>query len=240
MFLIRKVCLTVALVLTGLASAQPGTQPDVTKPLGKFQVLSLLSGGVSTERLTVLVKQHGIDFEPNDDYLLQVHRDGGDNGLILALQDAGELHTGLVYALDREKQLDDWAAKLLKDTHSTLKDSPSEQHAHLALVLHEKGDLDAAIVEYNEALRLDPSTTVHLDLGLVWGEKGDWGKMAVEERESLRTSLVNDLAHFLLGVALEHQGDLEGAKKEYFAARLLKPEIEVYRRNYERLRARVK
>jgi len=39
-------------------------------------------------------------------------------------------------------------------------------HYYIGKAFHEKGDIDAAITEYNEALRLDPNLAdAHVDLG---------------------------------------------------------------------------
>jgi S1-C subfamily serine protease len=54
------------------APAQQGTQQNVTKPLTKDEVLSLLSSGVSVEQVTSLVKQRGVDFAPVDSYVEQI------------------------------------------------------------------------------------------------------------------------------------------------------------------------
>jgi hypothetical protein len=58
------------------------------KPVAKAEVLSLLSGGVPVGRVTSIVKERGIDFLPDDDYLLEIRRNGGNDELITALRDA--------------------------------------------------------------------------------------------------------------------------------------------------------
>jgi hypothetical protein len=49
------------------------------KPLNQVQVLVLLAGQVPSHRVAVLVKERGIDFEVKDDYVQEVHLDGGDD-----------------------------------------------------------------------------------------------------------------------------------------------------------------
>ena len=50
-----------------------------------------------------------------------------------------------------------------------------------------KGDLDGAIAEYREALRLNPNDDeAHFNLGVALGKKGDWDGAIAEYREALR------------------------------------------------------
>jgi len=47
------------------------------KPLNQVQVFALLVGQVPGHRVTMLVQERGIDFEPTDDYLQEVRLAGG-------------------------------------------------------------------------------------------------------------------------------------------------------------------
>lgn len=58
------------------------------KPLSREQVGKLVAGGVASERATTLVKQRGIDFEADEDYLKALRVAGGDETLIGAVRDA--------------------------------------------------------------------------------------------------------------------------------------------------------
>jgi hypothetical protein len=52
------------------------------------QVFALLVGQVPSHRVTMLVEERGIDFEPTDDYLQEVRLAGGEDELISALKSA--------------------------------------------------------------------------------------------------------------------------------------------------------
>jgi hypothetical protein len=74
-------------VIQALRAARP-------KPLTKDQVLQLLTGHVPSQRAAELVRQHGIDFVPDDAYFDMLRLAGADDSLIAALRAAGEAMTG--------------------------------------------------------------------------------------------------------------------------------------------------
>lgn len=63
------------------------------KPLTREQVLQLVVGGVPSERASMLVKQRGIDFVPDQDYLETLRVAGAEEVLLAALRTAGEAAT---------------------------------------------------------------------------------------------------------------------------------------------------
>lgn len=70
-------------VIQALRAARP-------KPLNKEQVLQLLAGHVPSQRAATLVKQHGIDFLPDERYLATLRLAGADDTLITALREASK------------------------------------------------------------------------------------------------------------------------------------------------------
>src|SRR5271157_2041163 len=66
----------------------PPQPASAKKPLNQVQVFALLVGQVSSHRVTMLVQERGIDFEPTDDYLQEVRLAGGEDELISALKSA--------------------------------------------------------------------------------------------------------------------------------------------------------
>ena len=74
--------------LTALRGAKPPERPSAKKPLNQVQVFALLVGQVPSHRVTMLVQERGIDFEPTDDYLQEVRLAGGEDELISALKSA--------------------------------------------------------------------------------------------------------------------------------------------------------
>ena len=73
--------------------AQPLIAQQPEKPLNKQQILELLAGGVTSLRATELVKQRGVDFLADDDYLQAVRKAGGSKSLIAAVQEASSAAT---------------------------------------------------------------------------------------------------------------------------------------------------
>ncbi len=66
-------------------------------------------------------------------------------------------------------------------------------HDNLGNALDHKGDLDGAIAEYREALRLNPKDVVaHINLGVALASKGDMDGEIGEYREALRLNPGND------------------------------------------------
>jgi formylglycine-generating enzyme required for sulfatase activity len=63
------------------------------KPLTREQVGELVPGGVASERAATLVKQHGIDFLPDDGYLQSLRLAGADDTLIAAVREASKAVT---------------------------------------------------------------------------------------------------------------------------------------------------
>ena len=97
-------------------------------------------------------------------------------------------------------------------------------HCYLGLYLREKGDSDAAIAEFREALRLNPGNIrLHYYLGAVLGEKGDLDGAIAEYREAIRLNPKEYDAHGAVGEALASKGDWDGAITEYCEALLLNP-----------------
>jgi formylglycine-generating enzyme required for sulfatase activity len=70
-------------VIKALRAAKP-------TPLSKEQVLKLVAAGVSGQRAVTLVKQRGIDFQPDEKYLEPLRIAGGDEALVAAVRAAGE------------------------------------------------------------------------------------------------------------------------------------------------------
>ena len=67
--------------------AQPIVQPN-SKALAKADILDLLKGDVTSERVAALVKDRGIKFVPTDDDLAEIRAAGGGDDLVNALKQA--------------------------------------------------------------------------------------------------------------------------------------------------------
>jgi len=73
-------------VIQALRAARP-------KPLTKEQVLQLVAGHVPSQRAATLVKQHGINFLPDERYLATLRLAGADDTLIAAVREASKTLT---------------------------------------------------------------------------------------------------------------------------------------------------
>jgi tetratricopeptide (TPR) repeat protein len=87
-------------------------------------------------------------------------------------------------------------------------------HNRLGNALADKGDVDGAIAEYQEAIRISKDFPhAHYNLGLTLRNKGDVDGAIAEFKEAIRSN--KNFAHFALGEALLDKGDMDGAIAEF-------------------------
>ena len=99
-------------------------------------------------------------------------------------------------------------------------------HSNLASALLAQGDLDAAIIEVREGLRLAPDlASLHDNLANALSAKGDQDAAAAEFREAAHLDPNLAVMHHNFGQALAAKGDLEGAVKDYRRALSLNPNL---------------
>jgi len=230
--------------LNALRAAKPPEPASAKKPLNQVQVFALLVGQVSSHRVTMLVQERGIDFDPTDDYLQEVRLAGGEDELIAAFKSAkvtkpvtldpatqarqAEVRQHVARGAELEKNgqyvqaEQEYRAALLFDPQNP------DLYASLGMVLDQQKKWDDAAASGREAVRLDPGNEMaHTNLGVALANKGDWDGEITEEREALRLDPNDEIAHVNLGVALGHKGDREGEIAEYREALRLDPNYEV-------------
>lgn len=101
-------------------------------------------------------------------------------------------------------------------------------HTNFGAALHDKGDLDGAIAEEREAIRLQPENAgAHTNLGEVLRKKGNIDEAIAEHREALRLEPGIAEVHTNLARALSDKGDHEIAIRELREAIRLKPTLAI-------------
>jgi hypothetical protein len=124
--------------LNALRAAKPPAPASAKKPLRQVQILALLAGDVPSHRLTMLIRDRGIDFEPTEDYFDQIRLGGGDKELINALR----------------------TAKVIKpvkiDPAFQARDAEIKEHVARGADFMKRGQDAKAEQEYRAAIHLDP------------------------------------------------------------------------------------
>jgi tetratricopeptide (TPR) repeat protein len=226
--------------LKALRAAKPPEPASAKKPLNQVQVFALLVGQVPSHRVTMLVQERGIDFEPTDDYLQEVRLAGGEEELIGALKGAKVTKPVTVDPAAQARQTEvrqhvargaelaakrqyaeaerEYRAALLLDSQN------ADLYFSLAYVLSQQEKWDDAVSAGREALRLNPNDYLaHLILGDALENKGARDGTIAGYREALRFNPNDAKAHYNLGIALGSKGDNDGMIAEEREALRLNP-----------------
>jgi tetratricopeptide (TPR) repeat protein len=229
--------------IAAVRAGRPAVRPaeGAKKPLSQFQVLSLLSSYVSSARIAQLVSERGIDFDPTDDYLEVVQKNGGKDDLLTAIRQAKVIKapTADPAVSARQAQIQQFKTRASslsakgqhaaaeKELRSALELDPNDSnlHAQLGVCLREQNKINDALSELLAATRLDPDNEgAHTLLAITLFQKGDVKGSIPEYREALRVDPENDQLHILLGRAIEQSGDRKQAIAEYREAVRLNPD----------------
>ena len=227
--------------LNALRAAKPPEPASAKKPINQVQVFALLTGQVPSHRVTMLVEERGVDFEPTDDYLQEVRLAGGEDELITALRGAKVTKPATIDPAAQARQAEIlrhvargaefWRNTRYADAEAEyraaihLDPQNADLHGMLAPCLSDQGKNDEAVAEAREALRLAPtSERAHYGLGYALDRKGDSRGAEAELREALRLSPNDDNAHVVLGLVLYTKGDCDGGFAEAREGIRLNPE----------------
>lgn len=210
-------------------AAPPTEAASVKPPLNQVQVIALLAGGIPSHRVTLLVEERGVDFEPTDDYLQGLLFASAE--LIAALKSAKVIKPATLDPTAQARQtevgkhmvrgMEFWRSTRYADAEAEYREAirldpqNADLHGALAPCLSDQGQNDEAVAEAKEALRLAPtSETAHYGLGYVLLAKRDLAGAEAELREAIRLSADDDNAHVALANVLWGKGDCEGAIAE--------------------------
>jgi Flp pilus assembly protein TadD len=188
-------------VLPLRAQPTPPQAVNAAKPLNQVQILALLAGGVPTERVAILVKVRGIDFDVMDDFLQQVRQAGADDGLVAAINNAKVIKPVVNASIDPE----------LENRHAD-----ERRHMAAGSELARSGNYNLAEVEYRAALKLEPDNPdLMASLMYVLVSQQKWDETVTLGREAVKSDPKNEFALNNLGVALGSTGNLDDATNEF-------------------------
>jgi len=98
-------------------------------------------------------------------------------------------------------------------------------HDNLGTVLFERGELEAAIEHFRQAVQIDPAyAKAHYNLGIALARRGELGESIMHLREAVQIDPAYAKAHYNLGVALARRGELEAAIDHFRKTVLIEPQ----------------
>jgi len=115
-------------------------------------------------------------------------------------------------------QLGYWrdSISLYRHTLRVIPDNSSSIYYNLGLALQDKGYQNAAIQEYQEAIRINPNhTKAHNNLGIAFASKGNLDAAIREYQVALLLNPNYADAHYNLGRAFARKGHLDAAIQEF-------------------------
>ena len=144
---------------------------------------------------------------------------------VLALSVAGGAAIVLCLALTRQ-QLGYWQDSETLFRHALeVTENNYLAHNNLGVALDKKGQIDEAIRQYQEAIRLKPDyADAHNNLGVALDKKGQTDEAIRQYQEALRLKPDYAEAHNNLGIALVKKGQIDEAIRQFQEAIRLKPD----------------
>jgi formylglycine-generating enzyme required for sulfatase activity len=163
-----------------LIQALRDARPKSNKPLTREQVLQLIAGGVPSERAASLVRQRGIDFAADDEYLETLRVAGADQPLVDAVREASKTVPGelVVQTSPFAEVFFDGESQGRADAQgqSTVKAKPGEHTLKVAL---------AGKRDFQQAVTITPAQPVKVEARLQDLERGA-GAVNMNSKDGLK------------------------------------------------------
>ena len=91
-----------------------------------------------------------------------------------------------------------------------------------------KGDYDAALASFKEAIRLNPDLFLaHYNLGVTYGQKGQWDASIDSFKEAIRLKPDDARGHFNLGLLYGQKGQWDASIDSFKEVIRLQPDVAV-------------
>jgi tetratricopeptide (TPR) repeat protein len=211
------------------------------RPLRASQVMALEAGKALQSNLAQDIRERGLSFSPDEEFLQLVVRAGADPNVVAALK-AAKVDTAGEVKPDKQllQQLSDAAVlfneKKYGEAGAKLSDALDTSFARvetgyvMAALLQEQKKPDVAVSVYEEILEKEPDfPEVHGKLSVALYQVGD-GENALHEAKLAIQQNPNDAeAHKAEGLALSFAGRFDAAVVEYKEALRIKPDYAVVR-----------
>ena len=215
--------------------------------LDKIRIVGMLVGTESSPYLAKLVRQNGISFNPEQQFLDKLRQVKAEDVLIEDLRRAkrfkfqtsrsaeaseavlGHLFNGAKYQMDNKysaAETEFRAAVDLEPTNMTL-------YLPLGRSLLDQKRLDEALEVYRKAVDLEPvSPVAHSDLGNALEAKSSMDAAIAEQRVAIALSPDYADAHGNLAHELMTKNDFEGGLAEYREAIRVQPDLLSWRMSF--------
>lgn len=208
-------------------------------PLSRVQILGLLAGGVSNERITILVKKRGIDFRPDPIYLRKLRQAGADRMLLATVRSVarGSAARSTVAIKTPRTGVSDHneiaascltiGARLMRRRlyreaegkyRAGLRVEPNDPSLKFALAhaLEEEGKWSESAAEYRAVLKADPDDPFATNnLAVALDTTGSVDAAIDQYHRALSVEPTSATLHNNLGLALQKKGDIRGATDEF-------------------------